>query len=117
MSIGDTDAIWWERICKWLAGNGNRHLIVYRHSMPPRGLLEVDYKIEERKAKQGITRFSKLSDAEKRQIESRIHITGNNMFDALKNAATKSALASMYAKETTGSFYKPINGDKQKVTV
>lgn len=28
MSIGDTDKLWWDRICDWLTQSGERHLIV-----------------------------------------------------------------------------------------
>ena len=87
MSIGATDALWWERICQWLNGNSSRHLIVYRHSMPAMGLLAVDYKVEERKAKREITGFAKLRDEQKLDIEERIHSTGEIMFAALKDAA------------------------------
>lgn len=93
MSIGITDALWWERICRWLSGKSSRHLIVYWHSMPVMGLLAVDYKIEERKVKREIISFSKLQDAQKRSIEERIHVTGKNMFAALKDVAVKSELA------------------------
>ena len=93
MSIGITDTLWWERICRWLSDKSSRHLIVYRHSMPAMGLLAVEYKIEERKAKQEITSFAKLQDEQKWNIEERIHITGENMFAALKDAAKKSKSA------------------------
>lgn len=107
MSIGITDALWWERICRWLSGKSSRHLIVYRHSMPAMGLLAVDYKIEERKAKQEITSFAKLQDGQKWDIEERIHITAENMFAALKDAAKKSKSAG----ESTDSSTPEMHGD------
>ena len=105
MSIGSTDAIWWERSCTWLKGHDARHLIVYRHSMPSKGLLEVEYKIEERKAKQEITSYSHLPEPQKREIEKRIHICGDNIFAALKDIAVKKELSgeelqSIYASVT-----------------
>lgn len=93
MSIGITDALWWERICKWLNNSAGRHLIVHRYSMPSRGLLEVDYKIEERKAKREITRFSQLTETQNREIEKRIHVTGDNIFAAMKDIAVKRELS------------------------
>ena len=107
MSIGATDALWWERICQWLNGNSSRHLIVYRHSMPAMGLLAVDYKVEERKAKREITGFAKLRDEQKLDIEERIHITGENMFAALKDAAKKSK----FAWKSTDSSTSEAHGD------
>lgn len=105
MSIGVTDALWWERICTWLNTGSNRHLIVQKYSMPSRGLLEVDYKIEERKAKQRITSFSQLSDVEKREIEKRIHVTGDNIFCAIKDVAVKKELS----KETLQSVFSSVS--------
>ena len=92
MSIGVTDAIWWARICAWLQGQNSRHLIVQKYGMPDRGLLEGDYRIEERKIRQSITRFSNLPDAQKRDIENRIHITGENLFAELKDIAIETSI-------------------------
>lgn len=89
MSIGETDKLWWERVCAWLGGNGNRHLIVYRYSMPNRSLLETSYMIEERKARKEITKFAKLDEKQLAGIERRIHITNFNIFGSIKNIADK----------------------------
>ena len=106
MSIGATDALWWERICTWLNTSANRHLIVHRYSMPPRDLTEVDYKIEERKARREITIFSQLSDNKKREIEKRIHITGENIFSELKNIAIKTELSKVELKNIYSSIHE-----------
>ena len=75
--------------------------------MPAMGLLAVDYKIEERRAKQEITSFAKLQDEQKWDIEERIHITGENMFAALKDAAKKSKSAG----QSTGSSASEMHDD------
>lgn len=93
MSFGITDTLWWGRICAWLKANPSRHLIVQKHSMPSRGLLAVDYKIEERKTRQLVTSFSKLQDPEKGELEKRIHITGHNIFADIKDIAVKPAMS------------------------
>jgi len=70
-------------------------------------LTATDYKIEERKAKREITSFAKLRDEQKRDIEERIHITGENMFAALKDAAKKSKSAG----QSTGSAVSEMHSD------
>lgn len=89
MSIGETDKLWWERVCEWLGSKHNRHLIIYRHNMPNRGLLETSYMIEERKARREITKFSNLNDQQKANLERRIHITNHNIFGAINKVADK----------------------------
>lgn len=80
MSIGETDKLWWDRICTWLNNNGERHLIIQNYGMPARTVMQLPYQLEERKAKRNITKYSSLDDTKKRNIETRIHITGENIF-------------------------------------
>ena len=75
--------------------------------MPAMGLLAVDYKIEERRAKQEITSFAKLQDEQKWDIEERKHNTGENMFAALKDAAKKSKSDG----QSTGSSASEMHDD------
>ena len=89
MSIGETDKLWWERVCAWLNGDSNRHLIVYRRNMPSKGPFGTQYTIEEIKARKEITRFAKLDEKQKANIERRIHITGSNIFSAISDIADK----------------------------
>lgn len=85
MSIGVTDKLWWERVCTWLAGSSERHLIFFCYDMPAIGVIETDYKIMERKARRIITQHSQLDEQKKKEIESRIHITNVNLFQGLTN--------------------------------
>lgn len=87
MSIGVTDMLWWGRISSWLDGNKLRHLIIHRHSMPPKGVHEVDYNIAVRKVKKELVGFSTLPDDRKCIIENQIHVTDENIFAGLKNIA------------------------------
>ena len=91
MSIGATDKLWWERVCAWLAGSADRHVIFYCYSMPAEGVIDTAYKIAEREARQRITQYSKLDDQKKQAIESRIHITNTNIFQGLTNLAKVTA--------------------------
>ena len=85
MSIGETDKLWWQRICKWLSQNGERHLIVQKHAFSNKSVLPIKYFIAERQAKASITAYSDLEEDVKKSIEGRIHITGDNIFGAMSN--------------------------------
>ena len=85
MSIGDTDKLWWDRICKWLNSSSAHHLIVQKYDMPIKSVIPTRYQLSERKAKRDITKHSVLDQTHKSIIESRIHITNENIFDAVKN--------------------------------
>lgn len=87
MSIGDTDKIWWSRVCNWLSGNNERHLIVQKNTLPPEGLLGVRREIEIRNHKKKITRFGDLDETRMQDLERRIHVTDMNIFDEIKNIA------------------------------
>lgn len=90
MSIGDTDKLWWDRICTWLSASSDRHLILHKYSMPEKSVVHIGYRIAERAARKDFTRHSaKLNDAQKESIEGRIHITSENIFSAINNIATK----------------------------
>ena len=87
MSIGATDKLWWERVCSWLAGSPDHHIIFFSHSIPAEGVIGTDRKIAERKARRTITQYSQLDDQKKQAIESRIHVTDTNIFQGLSNTA------------------------------
>lgn len=87
MSIGETDKLWWDRICTWLSGSGERHLIVQKYDMPVKTVIQLPYQLAERRARRNITKYSSLDDNKKNNIESRIHITGENIFSDIKDIA------------------------------
>jgi hypothetical protein len=87
MSIGATDKLWWERVCAWLAGNSDRHIIFHCYDMPAEGVINTDCRIAERKARRRITQYSQLDEQKKQAIESRIHVTNVNLFQGLTNVA------------------------------
>ena len=91
MSIGATDKLWWERVCTWLAGNSDRHIIFFSYELPAAGVIETDRKIEERKARRKITQYSQLDEQKKLAIESRIHVTNVNLFQGLADIAKNAA--------------------------
>lgn len=92
MSIGDTDKLWWERICQWLSERSDRHLIVHNYKMPEKGVLPVDYQIAEQEYKTYITTKSDLSIEHQKTIQNRIHITNHNIFEDIKEIACEDTL-------------------------
>jgi hypothetical protein len=85
MSIGETDKLWWSRLCTWLNTSTERHLIVQKYSMPTRRVIPTEYYIAERASRRDITKYSNLDDEKKNIIESRIHITGENIFSDIQD--------------------------------
>jgi len=88
MSIGDTDKLWWDRICTWMNANPDRHLIVQKYDMPTKEVLPIKFQYAERQARREITKHSSLDATKKTAIEARIHITGDNIFAPIKQIAT-----------------------------
>lgn len=91
MSIGATDKLWWERVCTWLAGSDDRHVIYHCYALPPEGVVDTDRQVAIRKERRKITRYSKLDDQKKEAIQSRIHVTDANLFQGLTNIAKDAA--------------------------
>ncbi len=90
MSIGQTDKLWWDRICKWLSASGERHLIVYKYEVPAKGVFPIKYQLFERKCKKEITSYCDLDTNVKTNIEKRIHITPDNIFENIKDIVNDS---------------------------
>lgn len=87
MSIGDTDKLWWNRICTWLSDGGDRHLIIYKHDMPQKTVIPLVYQKAEKEAIRNFISHSSLDDSKKKSIEARIHITGENIFKDIQYIA------------------------------
>ena len=103
MSIGDTDKLWWERISKWLNSGSERQLIVQKYSMPAKGVIPTRYQLAERKAKREITRYSNFDQVQKNAVESRIHITNENIFEDIKNIGKSRLIGKIEAVKDTDS--------------
>lgn len=87
MSLGDTDKLWWERICKWLATSKEHQLIIQDHDMPPKGVFPIKYQIAEKLRKSKMLNYSEFSEDKKNALESQIHIIGNNIFEDMTDIA------------------------------
>lgn len=90
MSVGDTDNLWWDRICTWLAEDNTRHLILQKYEMPPKGVFPRRYQRFEREQRRQFMEHSQLAEEKKKLIENRIHITGENIFQSIHNIANPS---------------------------
>lgn len=84
MSFGDTDKLWWERVCTWLSQDTTRHLIVHKFYMPQRSVFPGNYQIAEQEYKDFITAKSTLDEKGQRKIQQQIHITNYNIFSNIK---------------------------------
>lgn len=87
MSIGETDAIWWERICDRLINNSNCILIVHAFDAPPDGLIRRKYRMFEHKRKNDILKYARTGDETKKELLHQIFITGENIFAEFSNLA------------------------------
>ena len=87
MSIGETDKLWWNRICEWLAGDNTRHLILQKYMMPQKGVFPRLYQQFEREQRRQFMAHSQLSEEKKKNLENRIHVTGENIFECIHNIA------------------------------
>lgn len=84
MSLGKTDAIWWERICEVLKNNSTAHVIIYAFSAPVQKPVRTKYLLYERQLKEKFIAYSNLSDEEKKSVINRIHVSTHNLFEPMK---------------------------------
>lgn len=85
MSIGDTDKLWWNRICEMMNKDPNLHLIIHKYDAPDDGLIRRAYRLFVNDTRKSFTSYSGLDDESRKNIERRIHIDKSNIFDELKN--------------------------------
>lgn len=111
MSIGETDKLWWNRICQWMNDSAYRHIIIRKYDLPEKGVLPVQYQVAERNARRDITRYSDLNDRIKRNIENRIHVTNHNLFEAIRDIAMNEEAANAFLP-----FLDEINAQEMEST-
>lgn len=87
MSLGETDKLWWERICTILKNKTTVRVIIYSYETKQfdTKLLGAKLAIAERKVKEKLLSYSNLTDAQKQSVMSRIHITTQDIFAGLSN--------------------------------
>jgi hypothetical protein len=104
MSIGPTDGIWWERICDWLVQDSKHKLIIFEYGLPNEDALPVKYLIAVDNIKEKILQYSKNSAEKNYELAERIYVTGENVFDEIKNL--KDGLISKYKFNPLKSYIK-----------
>lgn len=87
MSLGETDKLWWERICNLLIKRTTVRVIVYSYETKQfeSRLLGAKYAIAERKIKEKLLSYLKLTEEQKQSIMPRIHVTTQDIFSGLSN--------------------------------
>lgn len=83
MSTGETDKLWWERICDLMAQKQNLHLIIHKYDAPEDGLIRRAFRLFSNSVRQEFVAYSSLEDAKKEAIKARIHIDRTNVFSKL----------------------------------
>ena len=89
MSVGDTDAIWWNRICDLLSKKANLRIILHCFNAPQESLFRTKYIAYERKMREKMIRFSEFDEEKNNEISQRIHIATNNIFYEIKGMCTE----------------------------
>lgn len=89
MSIGETDALWWQRIASAMKNRGNLHLIIHCYDAPPEGLIRRKYQTFSTVQKEHFLSFSDLPSNEKTMLMDRIHIDNSNIFALLRDTVTQ----------------------------
>ncbi|SFB30092.1 Bacteriophage abortive infection AbiH [Acetitomaculum ruminis DSM 5522] len=81
LSLGETDAVWWEKIVDWLNESANRRIIIYDYSLdPPNNILVRELLVKTRKVKNKLRRYDTRGVWE--NVEDRVHVVFNT--DKLK---------------------------------
>lgn len=84
MSIGKTDRMWWEHICKWLKANTNRRLLIYvkRNMEEVKRITKRVLFMSQNEVLDKMKSFSGLKDEEWDDVRSQIYIKFDaNIFD------------------------------------
>ena len=83
MSTGETDKLWWERICDLMVQKGNLHLIIHKFDAPEDRLIRRTYRLFTNTVRKEFVAYSGLDEAKKEAIMARIHIDKTNVFSDL----------------------------------
>lgn len=83
MATGETDKLWWSRICLHMYNNPNVHLIIHKFEAPKGNIVNRKLATFERQTREKFVEFSNLDKDKKAAIVNRIHIDGSNIFDGL----------------------------------
>lgn len=87
MSLGETDALWWQRIGERLKSNTNVGLIIHQHNAPKRVISSTKFKIFEDDVKNTFLNYLDFDETTKTKIRNQIYIDDTNIFEGLEHMA------------------------------
>lgn len=87
MAIGETDAIWWERICDVLNRKINSILIIHAFDAPPDSLIRRHYRVFERRRKYDVLKYAQVDENTKMRMSQKVFVTGENIFSDFSSLA------------------------------
>ena len=85
MYLGETDKLWWQRICELMKQKPSLHVIIHRYDAPEEGLIRREYRLFVNSVKKSFTSYSTLDELQKNEIEKRVHISRINIFADLNS--------------------------------
>lgn len=88
MSLGKTDALWWQRIGTILSKNVNNRLILHNYSKSANPLLSRHMSRMKEECKKKFMSFQSEDIYKKINIDEQIIVTNGNLFKSLKNSSS-----------------------------
>lgn len=85
MSIGETDAIWWKRICTLLKNKQNVRVIIHGFDAPKAKLYRTNFIKYERDMKIKFVKYDNISNGIRTPIIKQIHVSDDNIFLPMNN--------------------------------
>ena len=89
MSLGRTDALWWNRIIDLMLKNQNLHVIIHCFDGPKDTLIQRRIQTFNREMKRAFLSYSNQEQNRLEELGNRIHIDRTNIFASLKDVAKK----------------------------
>ena len=90
MSWGDTDLLWWQRICEMMKENKYIRLVLHCHDVPADETVAITYQMYASIKKNEFLRHCQYDESIKRELSKRIYICRKNVFEPIKNMTEKS---------------------------
>ncbi len=76
MSIGETDKLWWDRICEIMKERKNLQLIIYNYEAPTDELFQLKFRLFGNRERDKFLAFSKLKEEDKKTLEKEFTLQG-----------------------------------------
>ena len=99
MSIGETDKLWWKRICDLMIRKKNVHVILHSYDAPKEEIIRTDYLLYCNEKKREFISYGEVGEENGKDLMDRIHIDNTNVFsdmkDIVKNNETSNLIDEM----------------------